>query len=44
MPRPKSNTAKDSSANLGFEAKLWIAADKLCIQRDAAESKRGVLI
>lgn len=32
MPRPpKAKTAdKDSStANLGFEAKLWLAADKL---------------
>ena len=32
MPRPaskKSSTTKDSSANLGFEAKLWLSADKL---------------
>jgi len=29
MARTKSNGSKDSSANLGFEAKLWLAADKL---------------
>ena len=29
MPaRRKSSETKDSSANLGFEAKLWLAADK----------------
>ncbi len=43
MPRPKSNTAKDSSANLGFEAKLWLAADKLRNNMDAAEYKHVVL-
>ena len=33
MPRPKKSAAtaesKTSAANLGFEAKLWLAADKL---------------
>ena len=27
MPRTKSNGTKDSSAHLGFETKLWLAAD-----------------
>ena len=38
-----SNTAKNSSANLGFEAKLWLAADKLRNNMDAAEYKHVVL-
>ena len=33
----------DSSANLGFEAKLWLAADKLRNNMDAAEYKHVVL-
>src|SRR3989338_7798384 len=38
-------TAKnnDSNANLGFEAKLWLAADKLRNNMDAAEYKHVVL-
>jgi len=28
MPRKAATKKKDSSANLGFEAKLWLAADK----------------
>jgi type I restriction enzyme M protein len=36
MARP---TKKDSAANLGFEAKLWLAADKLRSNMDAAEYK-----
>ncbi len=44
MARRKSNGAKpDSSANLGFEAKLWLAADKLRNNMDAAEYKHVVL-
>ena len=40
MPtRRKSTDAKDSSANLGFEAKLWLAIDKLRNNMDAAEDK-----
>ena len=33
----------DSSANLGFEAKLWLTADKLRNSMDAAECKHVVL-
>jgi type I restriction enzyme M protein len=33
----------ESSANLGFEAKLWLAADKLRNNMDAAEYKHVVL-
>lgn len=38
-----SKKSKDSSANLGFEAKLWLAADKLRNNMDAAEYKHVVL-
>ena len=41
--RKASKTAKNSSANLGFEAKLWLAADKLRNNMDAAEYKHVVL-
>jgi len=27
MARTRSNNSKDSTANLGFEAKLWLASD-----------------
>jgi len=40
MPKAKKN---DTGANLGFEAKLWTAADKLRSNMDAAEYKQGVL-
>ena len=43
MPRKAAKTNKDSSANLGFEAKLWLAADKLRNNMDAAEYKHVVL-
>ena len=46
MSRSKSNgnaSANDSSANLGFEAKLWLAADKLRNNMDAGEYKHVVL-
>src|SRR6476620_409416 len=43
MARQKSNGSKDSTANLGFEAKLWLAADKLRSNMDAAEYKHVVL-
>ncbi len=44
MPaRKKSKSKKDSTANLGFEAKLWLAADKLRNNMDAAEYKHVVL-
>ena len=39
MARKKASTraSKDNGANLGFEAKLWLAADKLRNNMDAAE-------
>ena len=40
---PKAKSSSDSSANLGFEAKLWLAADKLRNNMDAAEYKHVVL-
>ncbi len=44
MPaKQKNSTSKDSSATLGFEAKLWLAADKLRNNMDAAEYKHVVL-
>ena len=42
MARGKSNNG-DTSANLGFEAKLWAAADALRNNMDAAEYKHVVL-
>ena len=39
--RPKAHA--DSAANIGFEAKLWLAADKLRSNMDAAEYKHVVL-
>ena len=44
MARPKSTKAvTQSSASLGFEAKLWLTADKLRNNMDAAEYKHVVL-
>ena len=43
MARPKSNGSRDSSATIGFEAKLWLTADKLRNNMDAAEYKHVVL-
>ncbi|QDU28940.1 Type I restriction enzyme EcoKI M protein [Anatilimnocola aggregata] len=44
MAKKKSaSSSKDSSANLGFEAKLWLTADKLRNNMDAAEYKHVVL-
>ena len=43
MARTKSNASKDSSATIGFEAKLWLTADKLRNNMDAAEYKHVVL-
>lgn len=42
MARAKS-ASKDSTATIGFEAKLWSAADKLRNNMDAAEYKHVVL-
>src|SRR5881392_4099887 len=38
-----SNKRTESGANVGFEAKLWLAADKLRSNMDAAEYKHVVL-
>ena len=47
MPRPTKATTNcstaDSTATIGFEAKLWLAADKLRNNMDAAEYKHVVL-
>jgi type I restriction enzyme M protein len=43
MARTKSGKKQDSSATIGFEAKLWLAADKLRNNMDAAEYKHVVL-
>ena len=44
MPKPKkSSTATANNATVGFEAKLWAAADALRNNMDAAEYKHVVL-
>ena len=44
MARAKRNSSSsNNSANIGFEAKLWLAADKLRSNMDAAEYKHVVL-
>ena len=43
MARKASRKSDSSSANLGFEAKLWLTADKLRNNMDAAEYKHVVL-
>ena len=43
MGKKRSAKQAPQGANLGFEAKLWLAADKLRNNRDAAEYKRVVL-
>jgi type I restriction enzyme M protein len=44
MARAKRNSSSSqTSANIGFEAKLWLAADKLRSNMDAAEYKHVVL-
>ncbi len=42
-PMARSPKSNNSTANLGFEAKLWLAADKLRSNMDAAEYKHVVL-
>jgi hypothetical protein len=37
MGKRATAAKKDSTANLGFEAKLWLTADKLRNNMDAAE-------
>jgi type I restriction-modification system DNA methylase subunit len=39
----RSSSSDNSTANPGFEAKLWLAADKLRSNMDAAECKHVVL-
>jgi type I restriction-modification system DNA methylase subunit len=42
MPaRKKTTKIRETTAQLGFEAKLWLAADKLRSNMDAAEPKRS---
>lgn len=41
--KSQDETASQSTANVGFEAKLWAAADKLRNNMDAAEYKHVVL-
>lgn len=43
MAGKKTKSTSDSSANLGFESKLWLSADKLRNNMDAAEYKHVVL-
>ena len=43
MPKAKADKKNASGANLGFEAKLWLAADKLRGTMDASEYKHVVL-
>ena len=43
MARTKSKGSAQSTANNGFEAKLWLTADKLRNNMDAAEYKHVVL-
>ncbi len=45
MAKKKANgsASNNTAANLGFEAKLWLTADKLRNNRDAAEYKHVVL-
>src|SRR6266478_9041652 len=43
MARPRPAARNSNSANIGFEAKLWLAADKLRSNMDAAEYKHVVL-
>ena len=43
MAKVKKDTTNNTAANLGFEAKLWAAADALRNNMDAAEYKHVVL-
>ena len=43
MAKKKASDSKNSTASIGFEAKLWMAADKLRNNMDAAEYKHVVL-
>ncbi len=39
--RPKKANGPNGGANLGFEAKMWLAADELRGQVDAAVNEAG---
>ena len=41
--RPKKTNGSNGGANLGFEATMWMSADELRGQVDAAEYKHVVL-
>jgi type I restriction-modification system DNA methylase subunit len=43
MPAQRKASPESSTATIGFEAKLWLAADKLRNNMDAAEYKHVVL-
>ncbi len=43
MPKARTDKKKTNGANLGFEEKLWAAADKLRGHMDAAGYKHVVL-
>src|SRR5438132_13062895 len=43
MPRSRTASPEKSNTALGFEAKLWLTADKLRNNMDAAEYKHVVL-
>jgi type I restriction-modification system DNA methylase subunit len=43
MPGKSKTISPDSSANIGFEAKLWLAADNLRNNMDVVEYKHVVL-
>ena len=43
MAKAKAKSSADTAANLGFEAKLWLTADKLRNNMDAAEYKHVML-
>jgi type I restriction enzyme M protein len=42
MPMATKSTQKDSTATIGFEANLWLTADKLRNNMDAAVYKHVV--
>jgi type I restriction enzyme M protein len=43
MPAKRKASSETSTATIGFEAKLWLTADKLRNNMDAAEYKHVVL-
>ena len=43
MGKRKKKSSNNSAANLGFEDKLWLAAEKLQGHMDAAEGKHVAL-